>query len=136
VIKEAPVKKLLILSTAALLAAVLIICSAGCVDIQTSTGAGQTIEIGVGEEFYIALGSNPTTGYSWQASYDQAMLELIGGQSEYRPSEEGVIGGGGIEFFHFLPLQAGETEITLTYQQPWPGGGIGETKVFTVIIVD
>ena len=130
-------KKLLILATAALITSVLIICStAGCLDVQTSTGAGQTIEIGVGQEFYIALGSNPTTGYSWQASYDEAMLELIGGESEYRPSEEGVIGGGGIEFFHFLPLQTGDTEITLTYRQPWQGGGIGETKVFTVVIVD
>ncbi len=130
-------KKLLILATAALLASVLIICSTtGCLEVQTSTDAGQTIEIGLGQEFYIALGSNPTTGYSWQASYDETMLELIGGESQYRPSEEGLIGGGGIEFFHFLPLQVGETELTLTYSQPWPGGGIGETKVFTVNIVD
>ena len=45
-----------------------------------------------------------------------------------------VVGAGGIELFRFKALEAGETEITLTYEQPWEGGGMGETKVFTVVI--
>jgi len=109
---------------------------AGCTVVKTYDDAGQEIDIDVGQEFIIALGSNPTTGYSWQASYDETMLELVGGEPTYEADEEGedVVGAGGVEYFRFLALEAGETEITLTYEQPWEGGEVGETKVFTVII--
>ena len=128
-------KRLLILVTAALLAAVLIICSVGgCVgEVKTYQDSGQEINIDVGQEFVIALGSNQTTGYSWQESYDETMLELVQ-QSYEEEAEEGLVGAGGIEYFRFKGLKAGETNITLTYEQPWEGGGIDQTKVFTVNI--
>ena len=107
---------------------------AGCVgEVKTYTDSGQTISIGVNQEFVIALGSNPTTGYSWQGSYDETMLELVGGESTYKESKEGVVGAGGIEYFQFKVLKAGETEITLVYKRPWEEE-IVEQKVFTVNI--
>lgn len=107
---------------------------AGCVgEVKTYTDSGQTISIGVNQEFVIALGSNPTTGYSWQGSYDETMLELVGGESTYKESKEGVVGAGGIEYFRFKALKAGETEITLVYKRPWEEE-IVEQKVFTVNI--
>jgi len=125
------VTRLLILVTVA----VLTICSvAGCVgEVKTYTDSGQTIDIGVGQEFVIALGSNRTTGYGWQESYDENMLRLVEKTYE-EETEEDVVGAGGIEYFRFRTLEAGETEITLVYKQPWEGGGIGETKVFTINI--
>jgi len=30
----------------------------------------QEIEIGVGEQFILALDSNPTTGYNWEADFE------------------------------------------------------------------
>ncbi len=109
---------------------------AGCTTVPTYDDEGHVIDIGVGGEFIIALGSNPSTGYSWQASYDETMLELVGGEPTYEAEEtdEPAMGAGGIEYFRFKTLKAGEAEITLTYAQPWEGGGVGETKVFTVNI--
>ena len=107
---------------------------AGCVgEVKTYTDSGQTISIGINQEFVIALGSNPTTGYSWQESYDETMLELVGGESTYKESKEGVVGAGGIEYFRFKVLKAGETEITLVYKRAWEEE-IVEQKVFTVNI--
>ena len=107
---------------------------AGCVgEVKTYTDSGQTISIGITQEFVIALGSNPTTGYSWQESYDGTMLELVGGESTYKESKEGVVGAGGIEYFRFKALKAGETEITLAYKRPWEEE-IVEQKVFTINI--
>jgi inhibitor of cysteine peptidase len=105
----------------------------GCVGVKTYKDVGENIDIKVGQEFIIALGSNPTTGYSWQASYDETMLELVGGESTYEPEEtdENVVGGGGTDFFRFKALKAGEVEITMTYAQHWEGGEVGDTKVFT-----
>jgi len=107
---------------------------AGCVgEVETYTDPGQMVTIGAGQQFVIALGSNPTTGYSWQESYDQTMLELV--EKTYKEeAKQGVVGAGGVEYFRFKALKTGETEITLTYEQPWEGGGVGETKVFTIKI--
>ena len=126
-------KRVLLLVTLVVLTLGLVV---GCTTVKTYTDSGQEIDIGVGQEFIIALGSNDTTGYSWEASYDETMLELIGGKSTYEVDEVGddVVGAGGIESFQFRAMEAGETEITLTYAQPWEGGGVGETKVFTVVI--
>ena len=52
--------------------------AAGCVGaVETHTDPGQTVTININQQFVIALGSNQTTGYSWQESYDQTMLELV-----------------------------------------------------------
>ena len=108
---------------------------AGCIgEVETYNDSGQTIDIGVNQQFVIALGSNPgSTGYSWQASYDETMLKLVEYIHKEKP-EPGLVGAGGVESFRFKALKTGRTEITLTYEQPWEGGGIGETKVFTIHI--
>ena len=126
-------KKVLLLVAAVVL---IIGLAAGCVGVKTYKDVGEDISIGVGQEFIIALGSNPSTGYSWQASYDETKLELVGGESTYEADEtdEAVVGAGGTELFRFLTLEAGETGITMTYAQPWEGGDVGETQVFTVNI--
>jgi inhibitor of cysteine peptidase len=108
---------------------------AGCVgQVETYTDPGQTIDIGVNQEFVIALGSNPTTGYSWQASYDQSVLELV--EKTYKPgkeAKEGVVGAGGVEYFRFKALKTERTQITLVYKRPWEEEILGQ-KVFTLNI--
>jgi inhibitor of cysteine peptidase len=105
-------------------------------EVKTYTDSGQTINIGVNQEFVIALGSNPTTGYGWQESYDEAMLELV--EKTYEPgkeAKEGMVGAGGVESFRFKVLKTGEAEITLVYKQPWEEPTPQDiTKVFTVSI--
>jgi inhibitor of cysteine peptidase len=90
------------------------------------------VNISVNQEFIIALGSNPTTGYGWQESHDQTMLELLKWNYE-EAATEGVVGAGGIEYFRFKALKAGQTEITLVYQRPWEEEVL-EQKVFTVYV--
>lgn len=119
-----------------LLVAVVAIClAAGCVgEVKTYTDSGQAISIGVNQEFIIALGSNPTTGYGWQESYDEAVLELV--EKTYKPgeqAEQGVVGAGGVEFFRFKALKTGKTEIALVYKRPWEEKTVDQ-KVFTVTI--
>jgi len=124
-------KKFLIPITMAMMATCLL---AGCVKVETYTDSGQTIDIGVDQEFVIALGANPTTGYDWEVSLDEAMLELA--EKTYKLPEEAeheVVGAGGVDYFRFKALKAGETEITLVYKRTWEEEGI-EQKIFTVNI--
>jgi len=126
------VKKFLIPVVIAVLATCLL---AGCAGgVKTYTDPEQTINIGVNQEFIIALGSNPTTGFTWHRSHDATMLEFI--EKTYKPSEEaeqGLIGAGGTEYFRFKALKAGKTEITMVYKRPWEEETIDQ-KVFTVNI--
>jgi inhibitor of cysteine peptidase len=103
------------------------------------TNPAQTINIGVNQEFVITLASNPTTGYGWQASYDETMVELT--ESKYKIPEmekhervkQGIVGGGGIEYFRFQALKAGKTEITLVYKRLWEEESLYQA-VYTVTI--
>ncbi len=107
----------------------------GCIGAASAhTDPGKTITIGVGQEFTIALDSNPTTGYSWQESFDETALELIENTYEQGEAPEGIVGASGTEYFKFRALKTGETTITMAYQQPWAGGGVGETKAFIIDI--
>ena len=125
-------KKFLMLLTVAVIATCLV---AGCVgEVKTYTDSGQAISIGVNQQFVIALGSNPTTGYSWQESYDEAALELV--EKTYKLGEaakQGMVGAGGVEYFRFKALKTGKAEITMVYKRPWEEE-ILEQKVFTVNI--
>ena len=125
-------KKLLITVALALLAASLLVgCGGG---VKTYTDSGQAISVGVDQEFVIALGSNPTTGYSWQPDFDRAVIELVESKYELgKKAEEGLVGAGGVEFFKFKALKAGQAEITLAYQRPWGKESI-DRKVFTIDI--
>jgi inhibitor of cysteine peptidase len=129
------VKKLMMV-VAFVFIAVLSSCSGGGEGIKTYTDANQPVEVGVNGQFVIALESNPTTGYSWQESHDEAMVKL--GDKSYKQGgsgEKSLVGAGGTEYFTFQALKKGGTKITLVYrrtsEQPSPQD---KTSVFTVKI--
>ncbi len=93
----------------------------------------QTIEVKVGQEFIIALESNPTTGYSWQAEFDDSVLKLVESKYERTPAEEGMVGVGGTQSFEFQALKEGKAEVTMIYKRSWEESPI-ESKVFTINI--
>ncbi len=125
-------RKLLTLVMVAMVAISLV---AGCVgEVKTYTDSGRMINIGINQEFVIALGSNPTTGYSWQERHDESVLKLEENTYEVgEKAKEGLVGVGGVEYFRFKALQTGETEITMVYKRPWEEMVLDQ-KVFIVDI--
>ena len=85
----------------------------------------------VGGTFEIALDSNPTTGYSWQAECDAAYLELV--DQTFQASSEDLIGAGGTETFVFKPIHDGQTELTMVYERPWEQDAL-QTELYVVVI--
>lgn len=107
---------------------------AGCeAEVKAYSDPEQTIEVNADNQFdiVIALESNPTTGYSWEASYDQTQLELV--DQSYEPDEnsEGLVGAGGTDIFRFKALKSGEAQITMSYKRSWETQVL-EQKIFTV----
>jgi inhibitor of cysteine peptidase len=81
----------------------------------------ESLEKTVGDAFTITLDSNPSTGYSWAAEYDENYLSLTSSTYESNADPE-LVGAGGRERFEFKAIKAGETEITLSYRRPWEEG--------------
>ncbi len=84
------------------------------------------IEVEQNLEFIIVLGSNPTTGYSWQLaqSLDEEILELVSTEFEEKKGEgegeEGeIVGAPGEEKWTFKAIGEGKTEIDFEYVRPW-----------------
>jgi predicted secreted protein len=83
----------------------LVICvmgQSGCPPIpsEPTTNGNVTVKkIKVNESFVIELKSNPTTGYSWKADFDEEYLSLA--EPEYIPNQPELIGSGGVEKFTF-----------------------------------
>ncbi|WP_316965571.1 protease inhibitor I42 family protein [Candidatus Methanocrinis natronophilus] len=75
------------------------------------------LNVKVNEEFTLSMESVPTTGYVWDAKFDGGMIRLK--DKSFDASQPLTIGGGGIETFTFVPIAAGETEITMILKRSW-----------------
>ena len=125
-------KKIVALTTLILMAVLSMVGCAGD-NVKTYSDAGETIEVKVDGEFIIALESNPSTGYTWGATYDGTKLELLEDIYVADGTDEMVVGAGGTQQFRFKALQSGQVTITMDYQRSWETTSIDQ-KVFTVDI--
>ena len=96
----------------------------------TVEGTTEEMTVTLGDTFTIELDSNPTTGYAWQAQFDQEYLELV--DTEFEPSS-GLLGAGGVERFTFRALSEGDTELTMLYKRSWEQVSIDQV-VYTIHI--
>jgi inhibitor of cysteine peptidase len=80
--------------------------------------AAQPITVKAGEEFFIALSSNPGTGYSWkQTLIDDKVVAYEGNVRQ--PAPQAMPGAPGQQIFVYHANRSGTATITLTYSQPW-----------------
>ncbi len=93
----------------------------------------KTVEVAPGKEFVVNLESNPTTGYSWLESHDEAIIELVEKTYEQDETKTPMVGVGGIQTFNFKALKPGTTEIKFSYQRPWENEAIKQ-MVFKVTV--
>jgi inhibitor of cysteine peptidase len=99
---------------------------------STYSNSGQPITVPVGVKFTISVSSNPSTGYSWEAGFDQSLLKLV---KRYTPSESGLIGAGGVENFEFEGMKPGNTNIYLNYKRSFePNNPSLKSETFNVTI--
>jgi predicted secreted protein len=103
------------MKTLALLATVALMTVMGCKD-PTPTLEPILVEMFVGDTYTVSLESTPSTGYRWEVSVSDSIVEVV--DHEYRSVSE-LIGAAGYEDFHFKALSPGETEIEMLYLRPW-----------------
>jgi inhibitor of cysteine peptidase len=85
---------------------------------STDEKAPWRIEAKVGQDFVIALPSNPSTGYKWRLARPlPSMLKLQ--RKRYIPDKPRKIGSGGTEKWAFKSVRSGKVTIMFECVQPW-----------------
>ncbi|MGA3360068.1 MAG: protease inhibitor I42 family protein [Halobacteriota archaeon] len=69
-----------------------------------------------GQNFTIQLQSNPSTGYQWEPTYNNASITLV--NQTYVASNISALGAPGTDLFTFLATQTGTSVITFNYVSP------------------
>lgn len=126
-------KKLLILVLGTIL--IVSIIAPGCATkAEAYTDPGKVVNVSPNQEFTIALGSNVTTGYSWQPVFDSNFLSLV--KDDYRNGDNAdgkIVGAPGVEYFTFKALKTGNIKVTFTYKRPWePATPQDQQQSFTI----
>jgi inhibitor of cysteine peptidase len=97
------------------------------------TDPAQAVTVDAGDEFFIALAANDTTGYSWsQSTADGKILAYEG--NVYQGPSNGLVGAGGQQIFIYHANRSGSTAITFSYARPFEPN-VAPTKRLTFNVV-
>lgn len=90
-----------------------------------------TIEIDVNGTLTVRLGSNPTTGYSWEDAVIGNTTKIEQTSHDYvAPTATEIVGAPGTDVWVFTGLKTGSTTITFNYSRPWES----VPAIYTLII--
>jgi len=95
---------------------------------------GVPIKISPGQEFSIALTSNPSTGFGWKMTLpvDQKTIKPLG--SGYVAPQKMLMGAPGEEVYKFKAMTPGETKADFVYERPWERKTTPPRKIFTILV--
>jgi predicted secreted protein len=91
------------------------------------------IEARVNKPFTISLNALPTAGYTWTAKYDSRFLKLE--NERFQSSQTEAIGSGGTQIFTFMPISAGNVEVSALYKRPWENK-VEDERTFRIMILE
>jgi predicted secreted protein len=94
---------------------------------------GQTISLSPGEKIAIALGENPTTGYSWNATFSPGLVSTAEGYTP-KPETSGLAGAGGTHYWVVEVPEPGVQQFSAVYMRPWEGV-MPDDQTFTLTII-
>jgi inhibitor of cysteine peptidase len=110
--------------------------TAGPTATPAPTQPGKQIVAVRGQQFSIALHSNPTTGYEWQPTFDVGAVELKNHTfiSDFPVTQQAShIGAGGTDVFTFEALRGGATSIKFDYVRSFESGSLNGTTYIVIV---
>ena len=94
--------------------------------------AASPVTVQVGEDFFIALQSNPTTGYSWTQQTGNGEVLAYEGNVSQKPTQA-MPGAPGQQIFIYHANRSGTSTITFQYSRPFePNAAPGKQVIFTI----
>ena len=103
---------------------------------NTQKTAKTDYELNKNETFDVRLKSNPTTGYSWKWTKNNASKKVDSLSFTYiqDKSEPQMTGVGGNEIWKFKGIETGVDTLTFEYCRSWEPNSTVETKKISVKI--
>jgi inhibitor of cysteine peptidase len=84
------------------------------------------VTLAAGEKLSVSLGSNGTTGYSWNEKAVNSDTNVVKQLSHERITPQTrMVGAGGTEVWTFEAVKAGNAILDFSYGRPWQGGEKG-----------
>ncbi len=96
-------------------------------DFADQNNVSRTVSVPVGGTLTIALGSNPSTGFSWTEPPtvgNEAVLQHMNNKL-LLPEARPIVGQPATQAWTMRALQPGTTTVNMTYDRPWRGGEKG-----------
>jgi predicted secreted protein len=98
----------------------------------TESDAGSPVTVRAGETFFIALGSNPSTGYSWSETIEDPKIIAYEGAVRQNPAQA-MPGAPGQQIFIFNANRTGTSTILFTYSKSFdPNAPAGKSLSYTI----
>jgi predicted secreted protein len=94
---------------------------------------GKECNFTVGEEFYINLKENGSTGYQWVLDYDKNILKLSSKESTSLCTSELMVGCGNEVTYKFAVLASGKTTLSFKYMRTWESVDPAETREYIIV---
>jgi len=103
--------------------------------VDTYTDERTPITVNIGQQFAIALTSNPSTGFGWTAQFDAKVLSQVSKDFSSTAATP-MPGSGGTDRFVFQGLSAGTVDLKFSYARSFdpPTTVPASTKVFKVTV--
>ena len=89
------------------------------------------VTIGVGEDFYIALASNASTGYTWSQTIGDGKILAYEGVLQ-QAAAKAMPGAPGQQIFIFHANRTGSSTILFAYARSWEHKAAAKTLSFTI----
>jgi inhibitor of cysteine peptidase len=98
----------------------------------TESDASAPVVLQPGEDFFIAMQSNPSTGYSWTQKVADGVILTYQGAVKENPAQA-MPGAPGQQIFIYHANRTGSTTITFGYSRPFePDSAPQRTVTFTI----
>lgn len=103
-----------------ILCALLVAAPAAADTYNATVFTASPVSVKLGQEFLIALPSNPTTGYTWKARASNNVVTVYG--SAYQAPTRRAMGAGGEQIFVSAANRPGTSQVVFAYVRPWQKG--------------
>jgi inhibitor of cysteine peptidase len=97
--------------------------------ILTEADHGSRVEAGVGDLLEVRLPANPSTGFGWQATPTEGLVQVA--DPEFL-TESSLIGAEGTEVFLFEVARNGEQALHMEYRRSFEEGST--ESVFDIVV--
>lgn len=96
----------------------------------------KTVELTYPGSLVVTLGSNPTTGFQWDANpaiSDAAVLSQY--EHNFVSPTSTAVGAPGKDVWTFKPLKKGTATVSFSYSRPWEGGEKNQWTLNLTVVV-